>query len=150
MTPRLAILGLAAAVSLGSVAIASAIDDPIEARQAIMKDTGAGIGTLVGMVRGEVEFNAVAAKMALHAIHSSSIGFPQFFPEGSETGGDTEAAPAIWEDKADFMAKAADMTTVTAAAIESPPESIDDVRTVLGAVGDTCQACHEVYRIEDE
>ncbi len=142
--------GMAAFAMAGTTVVAQSIDDPIAARQALMKDTGAAMGTLGGMVRNEVPFDALAAKMALHTLHATSIGFPMFFPEGSETGGDTEAAPAIWQDKADFEAKAADMTNATAAALENPPESLDAVRTTLRSVGQTCQSCHEAYRIEEE
>ena len=72
-----------------------------------MKDVGAAIGMGSKIAKGEVEFNAIAANLVLRTMHSAALGFGYMFPEGSETGADTEASPAIWSDRAGFDAAVA-------------------------------------------
>ena len=140
---------LAAALIVGSTAVTAA-DDPIATRQDIMKNTGGAIGVLAKMAKEEMPFDATSALLAVRTIHVAGIGFPLFFPEGSETGGDTEAAPAIWEDMAGFREAGANMVRVTGDIIELPPTSLDELRESLGMIGKTCQSCHEDYRIEKD
>lgn len=70
------------------------------------------------------------------------------FPAGSETGSETEAAPAIFTDQAGFSAKyasfEASLVKVTAAA----PESVEALGALVGEVGQNCGACHKAYRIK--
>lgn len=141
-------LALAAAFIVGLTAAAAA--DPIATRQDIMKNTGGAIGVLVKMAKEEMPFDATSALLAVRTIHVAGIGFPLFFPEGSETGGDTEAAPAIWEDRSGFDEAAANMVQVTANVIEMPPTSLEELRESLGVIGKTCQTCHEDYRIKKD
>src|SRR5690606_40123173 len=56
------------------------------------------------MNRGQAQFDGAAATAAFEAIAAASKDYGDLFPEGSETGGQTEALPAIWENKADFDA----------------------------------------------
>lgn len=136
----------AAALCIASTA-AVAAQDPIATRQQLMKNTGASIGVLAGMAKGEIEFDAKKAEIAVRAIDNAAIGFPLFFPQGSETGGETRASPKIWENMADFMAKAADARAATEAVIAMPWTSLDELRAGLGEIGKTCQSCHEVYQL---
>lgn len=53
-----------AVLSLG-IAAASASDDPIADRQMMMKNTGASIGVLAKMAKGEMEFDATSANLAV-------------------------------------------------------------------------------------
>ena len=140
------------AVAAGALALSLtavwASDDPIATRQAMMKNVGASIGVMGKMAKGEMEFDATQANLAMRAINNAAIGFVYLFPEGSETGGETEAAPKIWEDMAGFIAKSRDMESVTAEAIAAPAGSLDDLKAQLGKLGATCQACHEGFRIK--
>ena len=139
-------LACGACIAVATAAVAA--DDPIANRQAIMKNVGAATGVLGKMAKGEMEFDAIQANLAMRAINNAAIGFVYLFPEGSETGGETEAAPKIWEDMAGFIAKSRDMESVTAEAIAAPAGSLDDLKAQLGKLGATCQACHEGFRIK--
>ena len=135
-------------VLAAGIVAASASEDPIASRQAMMKNTGASIGAIAKMAKGEAEFDATAANLAIRAINNSAIGIVHLFPAGSETGMDTEAAPKIWEDMAGFVEKAKAMEDVTADAIAFPAASLDDLKEQLGKLGGTCKGCHEGYRIK--
>lgn len=135
-------------VGVAAMGGALAAENPIADRKAVMKNNGAAVGVLARMVRGEAEYDAVAAQLAMRVIHSGSAGLPGLFPEGSESGGDTEAAPKIWEDRAGFEAIAAKSAADAAAAIGPAGQGLDELRGVFAAVAKGCGDCHESYRVK--
>ena len=142
-----AVLGTAL-IATTAVTAVTAADDPIASRQAIMKNVGASMGALGKMAKGELEFDAGTAQFALRVLNTASLGVGELFPEGSETGGKTEAAPAIWSDPAGFNAEIVKFQTATGAGVASPPGSKEDLGGVLGQVGGSCKSCHEGYRVK--
>lgn len=148
MTPiRLGAIALAALLPLG--AIAQDAPPPQELRQDVMERNGDEIKVLGAMAKGERPYDAAVATTALEAIGADIEVFVTLFPEGSETGYDTRALPAIWEDKADFEAKGQDLSDAIAAAMDPAREGLDSFRTAFGPVGQACRSCHEEYRAED-
>ena len=141
---------IATALVLGTgVVLTTAViaaDDPVANRQAIMKNTGAAMGVLGNMAKGEVEFDQTTAQLAFRVINAGSMGYGELFPEGSE-GGDSRAAEAIWSDMESFQAIIVSLQGDTAAAIENPPDSVEALGPLVGAVGENCGECHEKFRI---
>ena len=132
----------------GPVGYALATDDPIAVRQGLMKNVGAAMRVAGGMATGKLAFDAIAAELAMRTINSSATGYPAFFPESSKTGGDTEAAPAIWTDMAGFEAAAEKLTQTSATAIDAARQGEDSFKSAFGAVAATCKSCHETYRVK--
>ena len=131
---------LVAATLFASVS-AHAGDAAVE-RQALMKLNGAATGVLAGMVKGQTEFDAVAAQQALNVLNSAALGFGYMFPEGSESGANTEASPAIWSDRAGFDAAVAKYVQDTSATITD----MDSLKAAFGAAASNCGSCHKAYR----
>jgi cytochrome c556 len=124
--------------------------DPIKARQHLMEETRDAAKVIGGMVKEERTFDAVAAMNALQIWHETATKAGDLFPEGSETGNDTEAKSTIWSDRAGFDAKMENFKTQVDAAIRSEPESLDELKVVAGPVFKACKACHDGYRVEKE
>ena len=82
--------------------VAVAGDSPQELRHEMMEDVGGAAKTIGAMLKGEAAFDAPEANAALEVWAEAAWDFGKLFPEGSETGFDTEAAPAIWTDRAGF------------------------------------------------
>ena len=143
---RVAILALAALGVAGTMASAS--EDPIATRKAVMKSVGASMKVVVPMVKGEADYDAVKAELAMRVIQNGAIGVIHYFPAGSETGGETEAAPKIWEDMAGFKAKAASLEADAGAAITAAAGGLDAFREAFGKMAGNCKGCHEDYRIK--
>ena len=136
----------AAVLAAGLSVAANATDNPTGERQAMMKNVGAAIGMGSKMVKGELEFNSVAAQLVLKTMNTSALGFGYMFPEGSETGNETEASPAIWSDRAGFNAavdKFAADTSVTVTDLAS-------FKMAFGGAASNCGACHKAYRIKKQ
>ena len=109
-----------------------------------MMDVGAAIGMGSKIAKGEVEYNAIAANLVLRTMHSAALGFGYMFPEGSETGADTEASPSIWSDRAGFNAAVAKFAADSAGGVED----LDGFRAKFGQIAANCGACHKAYRVK--
>ncbi len=134
----------AATLLFAGVAHADAISD----RKAIMKEkVGASMGVLVKTSKGEMAYDAAAVLAALTTMREATANFGDLFPAGSETGGETTAAPKIWEDMDGFKAALAKFHTDLDAAIAAAPADVAALGPVLGSVGGNCKSCHETFRI---
>lgn len=128
--------------------VASAAAEPIKERQELMKGNGKAVKAVVAMLKGETPYDGVAAEKAMTDINKTLTTFITLFPKGSETGEKTEAKAEIWEDKADFEAKAKDLEAATTKAAAAAPQGLDAFKVAFGPVGNACKACHEKYREE--
>ncbi len=139
------ILGVAGAMLLATnVAHADAISD----RQAAMKKNGAAMGVLVKTVKGEMDYDPAAVLAAFNTMREDMDGFEELFPEDSMSGGDTTAAPAIWEDKEGFKAAVEKMESDLDAAIAAAPADKAAFMPVFQQVAGNCQSCHEAFRVK--
>jgi cytochrome c556 len=104
---------------------------------------GAATKTVVGMLRG-APFDLDAVKAALKSYANAAAKAPALFPEGSD-GGDTNALPAIWENKADFNARFTkfgnDVSSASAAIVDEAT-----FKATMPGVLKNCGGCHELYR----
>ncbi len=135
--------GLAHAEGVGT---GPATSDPIADRQAVMSNVSAATGMGAKMVKGEIPFDAATAEFLFRTVNSSAHGFGYMFPEGSETGGKTEASPKIWEDRAGFEDMVAKFVADTKGV---KPADLDAFRTAFGTMTENCGACHKAYRVKN-
>ena len=139
------------AVSAAAIAtLAVADDDPRHVRHELMEDVGDAARVLGGMLKGERPYDAEAAMASLKTWEDVSMRFGDLFPEGSESGKGTEAAPAIWEDREGFNEALGDWRDAIAAAVAADAATLDEAKPLLGAAFETCKGCHNAYRIADE
>jgi cytochrome c556 len=138
---------------LAALAVATSVfadDDPRHERHELMESVGDAAKPVGLMLRGEAEFNSETLMQSLQVWKDVSGEFGGLFPEGSETGMGTEAAPAILEDRAGFDEALAKWASAVDAAIEAAPDSLEAAKPVVGPVFQTCKGCHDNYRISDE
>jgi cytochrome c556 len=139
------VLGLAATGTLATAGIAAA--DPIENRQLLMRAGSSAAKVSGEMIKGNIPFNKDVANLALNTFVAVSTSFVDFFPEGSETGGDTRATETIWSDWDGFVAADAEYAEASAAAIAAEPADLDAFKAVFAPIAETCNSCHEDYRV---
>lgn len=145
MKRTLAALGaltIAAAVGL-TVTTATGADDPIAARKALMKDRVGANAKLIGDML-KADFDLAKAKGAADAISKALAEYPTLFPDSSKEGGESTASPKIWENMADFVAKAKSLETDAAAAAASADEA--QFKEAAGKIFGNCKSCHEAFR----
>lgn len=124
-------------------------DSPQEKRHEMMESVGDAAKKIGGMLKGEVAFDADIANAGLAVWDDVAGTFGEMFPEGSESGYDTEAAPAIWTDRAGFENELANFADAAGAAVAANPQDLEALKAATGPVFKVCKSCHETYRIED-
>ena len=140
-------------VLIAAAAVASAVfaeDDPVHQRHELMGSVGKAAKPVGQMLRGEAEYDGAALMRSLLVWKDAGGKFGALFPPGSETGEGTEAAPAIWEDRAGFEAALAKWQDAVDSAIAAEPGSLEAAKPVVGPVFQACKGCHDGYRIEDD
>ncbi|KQT85974.1 cytochrome C554 [Aurantimonas sp. Leaf443] len=150
MSMKLTLLA-AAAGTLAALAVlpATAQDTaPIKERQALMKENGKAAKAAGQMLKGETAFDAATAAQIFASMHATAAKFGTLFPENSKTGGDTEAAPAIWQKPAEFQAAVAKFEADTKAASETKVADLDAFKQAFGKVAQNCKSCHESFRVD--
>jgi len=138
----IAIAGVTA-VSTLSVASADAIAD----RQAKMKTVGKSMGVVGKMAKGANAFDAQAALAALIAMKEAAQDFETLFPDGSGEG-NTEAAPAIFTDRAGFDAKNVAFRATLDKVSAGAPADLAALQMSVGELGQSCGGCHKAYRVK--
>ncbi|PYE28826.1 cytochrome c556 [Rhizobium sp. PP-CC-3A-592] len=142
---KLRTLFLAAALA-GLAAGAVTAAEPQEVREGLMKKIGGSMGALSAIAKGQKPYDAEVVKTSLTAISTSIKAFPDQFPAGSEAN--SEASPKIWDNKADFDAKAASLGADADMLLAQLPADPAGVGAALGKLGPHCGDCHQVYRVK--
>lgn len=137
---------IAIAVGVAVSVAAMTATEAIQQRQKAMEGVRDGMMAIGAIVKKEQPFdaevvNANATKIADHMEQAAGL-----FPDGSDTGDvQTWAKPEIWTDRAHFdelfessHQAAVDLQSVTEA--EALPAA-------LGALGNGCKSCHDMYRL---
>ena len=138
------------AATLAVTSLAVADDDPRHVRHEAMEEVRDAAKVIGAMLKGEREYDVEAVQASLDVFDDVSSYFGDLFPQGTETGEGTEAAPAIWEDRAGFEAALQEWHDASIAAIDADPQTLETAKPVLGPIFKTCKGCHDTYRIEDE
>lgn len=135
----------AALAAAGTLALAHAgVEDPdVMARMHSMKEIAAANKAVGLMLRGEAPFDAAVVATSAKIIAAESARIPALF-ESRADDPKSEALPAIWENWADFEAKA--QAGVLAAEALGGVRREADLAPAFAAVGQTCKACHTAYR----
>jgi cytochrome c556 len=133
-------------LALGTTAVSSQ-QDSIAARKAMMKSNGQAAGSLAKMVKGEAPFDLPTAQKAFATFEDAAAKMPALFPDNSKIGGETTAAPKIWEDTADFKAKFVKFGN-DAKAANASVKDLDTLKAAFPELAKNCGGCHELYRIK--
>ena len=127
------------------------VKEQIELRQGQLKKVGKAFKTISDQLKSDSP-DVAAIQAAAASVPAEASDLADWFPEGTgpETGIDTEALPAIWENKSDFTQKASDL--ITAANNLNTAAQGGDIAAIGEAfktTGGTCKACHDKYRLDD-
>ncbi|RWX76079.1 cytochrome C556 [Neorhizobium lilium] len=134
-----------ALLCLGFTAV-TAQETPQAKREQMMKQIGGSVGALGAIAKGEKPYDEATVKKSLTTISTNIKAFPDQFPAGSEAN--SEAAPAIWQNNADFRAKAAKLGSDADTILAALPADQAGVQKAVQTLGADCGACHQVYRLK--
>ncbi len=138
---------LAAVMVTGLATAAFAQADVIKERQQTMKAVGGATKDPGAMLKGEAPFDLEKVQKALATYQGAAKKMPGLFPADSKTGGETTAAPKIWEDKAGFDAGFKKLEADSTSALSSIKDEAS-FKATFPTVLKNCGGCHETYRIK--
>lgn len=123
----------------------------IEARRALMKLHSWYAGPLFGMAKGDIDYNAEAAKTAAENLKMVlNADTSAMWPKGSHKAayaGKTRALEKAWTEYDPKHRKVAEKAVddIVAAA----GKGLDALRANIGALGNSCSGCHKATRAKD-
>ena len=129
-------------------------EDATETRQAVFKLFIFNMGTIVGMARGNIPFDAAIAERNARRIAALAPMIPEVLGamDTREFDVETQALPVIWDNMDEFTEKAQNL--VAAANTFADLAAAGDQGATMGglrAFGGACGNCHETFRVpEDE
>jgi len=136
-----------AAVVLAAGAV-GAQSDPIAARKALMKANGDQAKIGAAMAKGETPFDVQKAKVMFTTFLDAANKMPNLFPDNSKTGGETAAAPKVWENMDDVKTRFAKFAA-DAKAAQASTKDLESFKAAFTNIGkQDCGACHELYRLK--
>jgi cytochrome c556 len=141
---------IAAAVMVAGMAATAvfAQDGTHEAREAMMKKIAGSAGAMAAIAKGEKPYDADAVKTALTTISETAKAFPDQFKPGTDQN-DKLASPKIWENMADFKARADKLGSDADTILAQLPADSAGVGAALKTLGGNCGGCHELYRLKE-
>ncbi len=140
-------LMIAAAIAASAATTVLAQSDVIAQRKDMMKSVGGATRDPGAMLKGEAAFDLAKVQASLATYQNAAAKFGALFPDNSKTGGETTAAPKVWEDANGFKAaleKFGNEAKAAAAAIKDEASFKANFPNVLK----NCGSCHETYRVK--
>ena len=142
---------LAAAVLATGVATVAAQSDLVRERAELMYNQGEYVyGTLNKMVRGEIAYDQAKVDEAFAKLKEIAPKLSALYIEtakGQAPDADYYASEKVWQNKADFDARLAKLEKDIN---ENAPKakSLDGLKDARAVIVETCNGCHEVYRLK--
>jgi len=136
-----------ATAGLAASHTASSSNKAVAARHAQMEMISYNTGLLGSVAKGEMEFNAEMVNSAAANLNAlAKMDTATLWIGGTEQGAadGSRAKPEIWTDAAGFTDKFAMLEKASADMMDAA--DVDSVKAGMGAIGESCKACHEAYR----
>lgn len=142
---------LASAVLTVGVGVAAAQEDLVRQRAELMYDQGEFVyGSFNKMARGEEPYDQAKVDEGFAVLKETARKLPTLYPEtakGQAPDADYYASNKVWENKADFDAR---LQKLVADIDANAPKakSLDGLKEARAAIVQTCNSCHETYRVK--
>ena len=146
LTPFRTALAAATLALTGAAYAAAPPADPAKARHEAMEHVNDAMKVLGKMAKGQAPFDAAAVGNNATTIKEHLEEAAKLFPPGSDTG-ETKARPEVWSDRPGFEQAMKDAQAAAVALSAVKEEAA--FRPALGALGQSCKACHDKYRMSE-
>lgn len=137
-----AIAGVGVAVAVAGAAVSAG--NPVEERQATMKQVGQTMKEATAFTSAKTPFDAAKVKGLMGGVAVDAKKLHGLYPPGSDADPKSGADAKIWQHKADFDKRLTEMGTLAAAAGKTT--SADTFKPAFSSLGATCKSCHDIYR----
>ena len=121
----------------------------VKARQAHMTLYSFHLGTLGGMAKGEIDYDAASAQAAADSLAAlATMSQAGYWLPGSDSDSieGSRALPAIWAADSEAMAKGQAMADAALAMQAVAGTDLAALQGAMGDLGGACGGCHKPYR----
>jgi len=139
------------AIAIG-VTAAFAQQDAVKARKDLMSSNGKQFYGVLGRIqRGQepydqAKIDAAFATLADESKKVEAAFTPNMMPSAPS---DYDASAKIWQNKADFDAKAANFVKAVADN-RGAAKNVETLKVAYQNINNSCNACHETYRVKNK
>jgi cytochrome c556 len=116
--------------------------DAIKQRREVMKTIANASGANFKMMKGEAPFDLAKVQSGLKTFQEQFPKLKPLFPEDSKSGGDTDASPKIWQERAEFEA-VIDKFVADAKAASSSIKDEAGFKADYPKIVNSCGNCHK-------
>jgi cytochrome c556 len=119
----------------------------VDTRQGLLKVIGYYIGPMVGMARGQIDYDADLVAANAEKMGKLTAMIPDLFKmDTSGSGVDSDSLDGIWDNSEDFNNKAAVASQRAFELADAAKEGKTAFMQAFGAAGGACKSCHDDYR----
>jgi len=119
----------------------------VDTRQGLLKVIGYYIGPMVGMARGQIDYDADLVATNAEKMGKLTAMIPDLFKmDTSRSGVDSDSLDGIWDNSEDFNNKAAVASQRAFELADAAKEGKTAFMQAFGAAGGACKSCHDDYR----
>lgn len=136
------IVAISSLLALASTAVLAQNLDVIKERRQSMRAIATAGTSNFKMMKGDAPFELDTFQKNMTAMQAAAAKFKDLFPDNSKTGGGTDAAPKIWEQKAQFNAE----VDTFLAELKTAAATIKDeagMKAAYPKVANSCGGCHK-------
>ena len=119
----------------------------VDTRQGLLKVIGYYIGPMVGMARGQIDYDADLVAANAEKMGKLTAMIPDLFKiDTSGSGVASDSLNGIWDNSEDFNNKAAVASQRAFELADAAKEGKTAFMQAFGAAGGACKSCHDDYR----
>jgi len=119
----------------------------VDNRQGLLKVIGYYIGPMVGMARGQIDYDADLVAANAEKMGQLTAMIPDLFKmDTSKSGVASDGLEGIWDNTEDFNSKAAIASQRAFELAEAAKDGKGAFMKAFGAAGGSCKSCHDDYR----
>jgi cytochrome c556 len=117
-------------------------------RHAVFTMLGANMGTLGGMAKGKIPFDAKVIEKNATRINQLSLMIDDYTKTDTSTYKvKTEASPKVWTERSAFETRIHDLTLASAKLVKASTSGDESaIKAAIGGVGKTCGGCHDNFK----
>ena len=138
------------ALLLGAGVVVAQQDVAVQ-QQNLMKSQGKNMyGVVLKMVKGEIPYDQAAVTAAITDLEAQVVKIPTVFtpnPKEDVANANFGASQKIWQSKADFDAKVPPVSKAIAD-VKGKITDAASLKVAFASINDSCNGCHETYRVK--
>jgi cytochrome c556 len=117
-------------------------------RHAVFTMLGANMGTLGGMAKGKIAFDAKIVEQNATRINQLSYMIADYTKTDTRAYKvNTEALPKVWTDREAYEKRVNDLTVASATLMKVSMSGDEGaIKKAIGGVGKTCGGCHDNFK----